>query len=264
MNNPILIILLGPWLVIGRFLLTKVLRLFDIILLFWDICIRLPKIRHNTNITMKQMVQIGVTSIPLLFVTSIFTGMVAAIQAKYQFRGFVPDKFVGTAAAKMIFIELGPVLTGLVMAGRVGSALAAEIGSMKEKEELDAMVVLDLDPLRYLAAPRMFAFMTMMPALTVFSMFLAVLGAWFVCVMGLDMTSFTFLTGIKYFFNPLDVFAGLLKAFVFGISICLMGYYNGINAGSGAKGVGRATMNVVVSSSVLILFFDFLIALILF
>ncbi len=239
-------------------------NLLDVFNLLFFTLIEFRYLLKDRRMVLKQLIAVGVSSIPLVFVTSVFTGMVAAVQAKFQFRDFVPDKFVGTAATKMIIIELGPVLTGLVMAGRVGSALAAEIGTMKEKEELAAMETLNLNPYRYLAMPRMFAFMSMMPCLTLFSMFLAVLGAWFVSVVSLDVTSHTFLSGTKYFFNEKDVVAGMLKAFSFGVCIFLMGYYNGATAGNGAKGVGRATMNVVVSSCVLILVFDFVIALIMF
>ncbi len=246
---------------IWRNKLQRIIEVFDLLM---STLVQFRYVWHNRALVLKQMIAVGVSSIPLVFVTSIFTGMVAAVQAKYQFRDFVPDKFVGTASTKMIIIELGPVLTGLVMAGRVGSALAAEIGTMKEKEELFALETLDLNPYRYLAMPRLVAFMTMMPCLTTFSMFLAIIGAWFVSVVALDVTSYTFTTGTKYFFQSKDIWAGLLKSFVFGISIFLMGYYNGAKAGNGAKGVGRATMNVVVSSCVLILVFDFLIALVVF
>ena len=250
------------WLpLIWRNKLQKIIEIFDLLI---SSIYEFRFAWKSRSLVLKQMIAVGVSSIPLVFVTSVFSGMVAAVQAKYQFRNFVPDKFVGTAATKMIIIELGPVLTGLVLAGRVGSALAAEIGTMKEKEELHAMETLDLNPYRYLAMPRLIAFMTMMPCLTIFSMFLAIVGAWFVSVVALDVTSYTFVEGSKYFFQIKDLFAGILKSFVFGIAIFLMGYYNGAKAGNGAKGVGKATMNVVVSSCVLILIFDFLIALLVF
>ncbi|MDR1758987.1 MAG: ABC transporter permease [Fibrobacter sp.] len=224
----------------------------------------LPYTFKNFDLTIKQMISVGVTSVPLLFVTSIFTGMVATVQAEFQFRDLVADKFVGTAACKMILIELGPILTALVLAGRVGSALAAEIGSMREKEELDAYTVLGLDPFRYLALPRFLAFIVMVPSLTVISNCLALIGGWIVCVLALDITTYTYYTGMQYLFNFMDLFAGIIKAFVFGVIIFVLGYYHGLNAGAGAKGVGLATMNVVVSSSVMILIADFFLAALLF
>ncbi|OIP51160.1 MAG: ABC transporter permease [Fibrobacteres bacterium CG2_30_45_31] len=224
----------------------------------------LPYAHKNVNLIVKQMVAIGVSSVPLLFVTSIFTGMVATVQADFQFRGLVSDKFVGTAACKMILIELGPLLTALVLAGRVGSALAAEIASMREKEELDAYAVLDLDPYRYLALPRFIAFFTMVPCLTIISNGLALLGGWIVSVLALDITTYTFYTGMQYLFQPMDLFAGVIKSFVFGVTIFLLGYYHGLNASAGARGVGLATKDVVVSSCLMILILDFVVAAILF
>jgi phospholipid/cholesterol/gamma-HCH transport system permease protein len=257
-------IILSPPLLVWKASFSAIYTAGEVFWLFCAILRRFPFVTKNPDLTIKQMMGIGVQSLPIVIVTSLFTGMVAAVQAAYQFRNLVPDKFIGTAVCKMVLIELGPVLTGLVMAGRVGSALAAEIGSMKEKEELQAMTVLNLDPLRYLAMPRLLTFMVMMPALTLISMFLAIIGGWVVGVVGLDLTTYTFMTGLKFQFNYLDLFAGLLKGLAFGILTCLMGYHHGIHAGPGAKGVGEATMKVVVSSCVLILVFDFLITLMIF
>ena len=128
----------------------------------------LPRVYKNPNLIVKEMISIGVSSLPLLFVTSIFTGMVATVMAEFEFHNLVADKFVGTAACKMVLIELGPLLTAIVLAGRVGSAVAAELGSMKEKEELAAYTVLGLDTYRYLAMPRFVAFITMIPCLTAY------------------------------------------------------------------------------------------------
>jgi phospholipid/cholesterol/gamma-HCH transport system permease protein len=258
------LIFLTPYLKLFAFIRDSLISLGEVVVLLLRIFKRFPLVFKNPSITVKQMMSIGVSSIPLILVTSAFTGMVTTVQAEYQFRNFIPDKFIGTAVSKSVLIELGPVLTALVMAGRVGSALAAEIGSMKEKEELDAMIVLDLDPLRYLAMPRMLTFMIMIPCLTIFSMFVAILGGWVVSTIGLNITSYTYTSGLTYWFDIRDLLAGLTKSFVFGIIICLMGYHHGLTAGSGAKGVGTATMKTVVSSSLLILIFDFIIAILMF
>ena len=164
----------------------------------------------------------------------------------------------------MILIELGPILSALVLAGRVGSALAAEIGSMREKEELDAYTVLGLDPYRYLAMPRFLAFMTMVPCLTIISNCLALIGGWIVCVLALDITTYTYYTGMQYLFQTMDLFAGVIKSFIFGAIIFVLGFYHGLNAGAGARGVGVATMNVVVASCLMILIADFFMAALLF
>lgn len=259
-RSALWLMVVGPWSFLQKKFGSKLRDAALAMGLLARITWRAPLILKNKNLTMQQAIAIGVSSLPLIIVTSIFTGAVATFQVAYQFRNFVPDKFIGTASGKMILIELGPVLTGLVLAGRIGSALAAELGSMKEKEELDAMVVLNLDPLRYIALPRFAAFILMMPALTIISNLFAIFGGWVVAVLSLNMTSYTFLTGLQLYFNPLDLYSGMFKSFIFGIIICLMGYVHGVNAGAGARGVGYAVMKSVVSASVLILIADFVIA----
>jgi len=256
--------LLSPIYSIGNVVVDGIAAIGEVVVLLLSTLKRLPYLPSVMSLTVRQMISIGVSSLPLLFVTSIFTGMVATVQAQYQFRNLVPDKFVGTAACKMILIELGPILTALVLAGRVGSALAAEIGTMKEKEELAAYEVLGLDPLRYLALPRFVAFFVMLPALSVISNCLALIGGWLVCILALDITSYTYYTGMQYMFDIRDLFSGVIKSFVFGTLIYLLGYYCGLKAGAGAKGVGLATMNVVVSSCVSILIFDLIVAMLIF
>jgi phospholipid/cholesterol/gamma-HCH transport system permease protein len=236
----------------------------EIAWILFQVIIRIPLVRKNPGLTIRQMISVGVSSIPLLFITSLFTGAVAAVQAEYQFSNFIPDKFIGTAIAKMVLIELGPMLTALVLAGRVGSALAAEIGSMKGKEELSAFECLNLDPFRYLALPRFLAFLVMVPCLTILSSFLGIIGGWIVCVIALDISSYTYYTGLQYLFQNMDLFSGIIKSVVFGVVIFLLGYYHGLNAGEGAKGVGLATKSTVVSACVSLLIFDFLIALLMF
>jgi phospholipid/cholesterol/gamma-HCH transport system permease protein len=207
----------------------------------------------------RQMMDLGVASLPLIFITALFIGMVAAVSAKYQFQNFVPLRYLGTAVTQTIFLELGPVLTGLVMSGRIGSSIAAQIGTMKEKEEIDAYRVLDLDPLRYLAAPRVLAGVVMLPTLTIIACSLALFGAWAVAVGALDVTSFTMISGMRLFFRSYIFFVCIVKGTVFGALIAVLGYYHGIKSAGGARGVGEATMKSVVSSSVMILMFDFLI-----
>ena len=215
-------------------------------------------VHKNPALIVKEMISVGVSSLPLLFVTSIFTGMVATIMAEFEFHNLVSDKFVGTAACKMVLIELGPLLTAIVLSGRVGSAVAAELGSMKEKEELSAYVVLGLDPYRYLAMPRFFAFLTMIPCLTAISNALALIGGWIVCVLALDITTYTYSTGMQYLFSNMDLWAGIIKSIVFGTIIFVLAYYHGTHSKPGAHGVGLATMSVVVASCLMILVSDFI------
>jgi phospholipid/cholesterol/gamma-HCH transport system permease protein len=231
----------------------------EVVQLFGRILKRFPWVFRNPELFIQQVVRIGTSSLSLIIVISVFIGAVTAIQANYQFRGLIPDTYLGTAVCKFVIIESGPVLTALVLAGRIGSAIAAEIGSMKEKEELDAMVVLDLDPLRYLAMPRILAGLVAFPLLVIISDFLAIIGGWLVATQILQLTSATYAYGMRFLFDPYDVWVGFLKALVFGGIVVTMGYYHGLKAGSGARGVGQASMRSVVASCVLILIADFLI-----
>ncbi len=234
-------------------------RVGELVGLFGRICARIPLFARNPALTFHQMILIGISSLPLVMVTSFFVGAVSAVSAAYQFRGFIPLDYLGTAVCKSVLLETGPVMTALVLAGRVSSAIAAELGTMKEKEELDAMAVLDLDHLRYLAVPRFLAGVLMFPVLTIIANCLALVGGWMISVATLKLTSATYVFGLRFLFDPFDLYIGLFKAMVFGGVVVLMGYHNGLGAGAGARGVGQASMKAVVSSCVLILFFDFLI-----
>ena len=242
---------------VGKVIVGAVSSIGECLCILFSTLLRFRFLHKNPSLLVKEMISIGVSSLPLLFVTSIFTGMVATVMAEFEFHNLVSDKFVGTAACKMVLIELGPLLTAIVLAGRVGSAVAAEIGSMKEKEELSAYTVLGLDTYRYLAMPRFVAFITMIPCLTAISNALALIGGWIVCVLALDITTYTYYTGMQYLFESMDLWSGIIKSFVFGTLIFVLGYYHGINAKPGAHGVGLATMNVVVSSCLMILIADF-------
>lgn len=249
--------LLKPIIWLGQVIATGISSVGEIICILLNTLKQMPHVFKNPNLIVKEMISVGVSSLPLLFVTSIFTGMVATVMAEFEFHNLVSDKFVGTAACKMVLIELGPLLTAIVLSGRVGSAVAAELGSMKEKEELAAYTVLGLEPYRYLALPRFVAFFTMIPCLTAISNALALIGGWIVCVLALDITTYTYYTGMQYLFNSMDLWSGIIKSFVFGTLIFALGYYHGINSKPGAHGVGLATMNVVVASCLMILVADF-------
>jgi phospholipid/cholesterol/gamma-HCH transport system permease protein len=142
-----------------------------------EMFLAIPSVFKNFHFTIDQMYLIGITSIPLVALTSIFTGAVAAWQAAYNFADYVPLRYVGTAVGKSVMLEVGPVLTALVVSGRVGAAMTAELGTMAVTEQLDAMKVLDINPFRFLMAPRLLASMIMLPMLTIFSSFIAILGA---------------------------------------------------------------------------------------
>jgi phospholipid/cholesterol/gamma-HCH transport system permease protein len=173
-------------------------------------------------------------------------------------------RYLGTAVGKAVIIELGPVLTGLVVAGRVGASIAAELGTMKVTEQIDALETMALDPVRFLAVPRFIAGFIMLPVLTVFANFVAIMGALFVALFFIDITAYTFLNGVKLFFDLRDLFGGLLKSGIFGMIIAIVGCYHGFKTTGGAEGVGLSTTKAVVYSSVLILISDYVVAHILF
>ena len=210
------------------------------------------------------MTRIGIGSLPLVLVTSIFTGGVSAVQAAYQFQSYIPKRYLGTVIGKSVVIELGPVLTALVVGGRVGASIAAELGTMKVTEQIDALETLAINPVRYLVAPRLIAALVMLPVITVFADFLAIMGGWVVGMVGLGVSTHTFFSGLKIFFHVSDVTSGLVKAVVFGSIIAMMGSYHGMKTEGGAEGVGISTTRAVVSSCLLVLITDYILASLLF
>ncbi len=214
--------------------------------------------------TLLQMEQVGIGSIPLVIVTSVFVGAVAAVQAAYQFQDYVPMIFLGTVVGKSVILELGPVLTALVVGGRVSASIAAELGTMKVTEQIDAMEILAIDPMRYLVMPRVVACVVMLPVLTIISDLLAILGGMVVANAAIGVDTATFTQGLRLFFYVDDVFSGILKAATFGGIIGLMGCFNGFRTYGGAQGVGRATMQAVVTSCICILITNYFLASVLF
>jgi phospholipid/cholesterol/gamma-HCH transport system permease protein len=224
----------------------------------------LKELPKTMKLTLVQMEQIGLGSIPLVLVTSLFVGAVAAVQAAYQFQDYVPMRFLGTVVGKSVILELGPVLTALVVGGRVSASIAAELGTMKVTEQIDAMEILAIDPVRYLVLPRMIAGLIMLPVLTIFSDFLAIAGGMVVANISIGVSTSTFIEGLRLFFYVEDVVSGLLKTVAFGGIIALMGCYNGFRTYGGAEGVGRSTMHAVVASCLLILITNYFLATVLF
>jgi phospholipid/cholesterol/gamma-HCH transport system permease protein len=233
-------------------------------ILLWRIIKALPLFVKNIRLTTEQMLMMGVASLPLVLFTSVFTGAVSSVQAAYQFQNIIPMRYLGGAVGKAVIIELGPVLTGLVIAGRVGASIAAEIGTMKVTEQIDALETMALDPVKFLAVPRFISGVIMLPVLTIFADFIAIMGGLFVAIFFLDLNAFTFLNGVKRFFDVFDLFGGLLKAGIFGGIIAVVGCYHGFRTSGGAEGVGISTTRAVVYSSVLILIADYVVAHILF
>ena len=233
-------------------------------LLFVNAIRAFPEAIRQRTLVVEQMMRIGIGSLPLVLVTSIFTGGVSAVQAAYQFQSYIPMRYLGTVIGKSVVIELGPVLTALVVGGRVGASIAAELGTMKVTEQIDALETLAINPVRYLVAPRLLAAVIMLPIITVFADFLAIMGGWVVGMVGLKVSTHTFFSGLKIFFHVSDVTSGLIKAVVFGTIIAMMGCYHGIKTEGGAEGVGISTTRAVVSSCLLVLITDYILASLLF
>lgn len=221
-------------------------------------------IPRSLGLIFHQMLIIGNGSIPLVLVTSVFTGAVATIQAHYQFQDYVPIRFLGTVVAKSVMIELGPALTALVVGARVGASIAAELGTMKVTEQIDALEMMAIDPVRYLAMPRFVAACIMLPMLTIFSDAIAILGGLFVAINALDVSPKIFIDGLRFLFQAQDLWGGLIKAFCFGAIIALSGCVHGFHARGGAAGVGEAAMRAVVMSSLLVLVTNYVLAAVIF
>lgn len=225
---------------------------------------RAPHAVRDRALLAAQVVRLGISSLPLVLIISLFIGAVTAVQVRYQFHGLIPDTYIGTAVAKFVIIESAPVLTSLVLAGRVGAAIAAEIAAMKEKEELDAFTVLGLDPLRYLGVPRVLAGFITLPVLTVLACLCALVGGWLLARLSFNLSTQTYVQGARFLFSGYDVFVCLLKAVVFGGVVAFAGYHAGLRALPGARGTGQAAMRAVVSACVWILVLDFVLIFILY
>jgi phospholipid/cholesterol/gamma-HCH transport system permease protein len=219
---------------------------------------------RSFGLVVQQMSSIGVDSLGLVFVVSLFTGAVAAVQAAYQFSSVVPLKYIGSVILRSVIIELGPVLTALIVGGRVGASIAAELGTMKVTEQIDALSAMAINPVRYLVVPRVVAAIVMLPVLTVFADAIAVFGGYVVAVTSIGVSTHTYVIGLKQFFYYKDLWSGLIKALFFGGIIGWMGCYYGFRTEGGAEGVGIATTRAVVSACVLVLVSDYVLANVLF
>ena len=204
------------------------------------------------------MEHIGINSLPLVVIIAVFTGAVAAWQAAYQLKGLAPLSFLGTATSKAIITELGPVLTAIVIAGRVGASIAAELGTMRVTEQIDALEIMGINPIRYLALPRFFAATSMMPILIVFANIIAVLGAYLISYLFLSVPAYVFFESVRKSFLLSDMVFGMIKGVVFGGLTALIGCHIGLRTEGGAEGVGLSTIRAFVLSAAMILIFDYL------
>jgi phospholipid/cholesterol/gamma-HCH transport system permease protein len=200
--------------------------------------------------------RLGVDSLPIGVFIALFTGIVLALLASYSFTGAVPLYFVGTLVEKTITMELAPVLTGLALAGRVGANIAAELGTMRVTEQIDALETLAYDPFAFLVVPRVLAGALMFPIVVAAAMMAGVAAGWLSSILLLQMPSTEFVKGVRLFFDVFDVRYGLVKSASFGVAVTLIGCRQGLRARGGAQGVGAAATSAVVRSAVAILVLD--------
>lgn len=220
-------------------------------------CIFTPP--YHFRIFFKQCIEIGYYSLPVIGLTAVFTGAVLALQSYTGFSRFNAESTIATVVVLSITRELGPVLAGLMVAGRVGAAIAAEIGTMRVTEQIDALTTLSTNPVRYLIVPRVLAGVIMLPILVLIADVIGVFGGYIVAIHKLGFSPGLYLKSTFEFLEANDVISGLVKAAVFGFIITIMGCYNGFNSKGGAQGVGVATTTSVVASSILILIFNYII-----
>lgn len=203
-----------------------------------------------------QMVFAGVDSLIITFFVAFFTGIVIAMQSAYQLSRFGANIYVAPMVSVGVARELGPVLTSLVVAGRVGAAIAAELGTMKVTEQIEALDTMALNPIRFLVVPRFLALLVMLPCLVIFADIIGIFGGFLVGVFNLHLDPYRYLTFSFQFMAWKDVWTGLIKSVTFGIIISTIGCYMGLNTKGGAEGVGKATTLSVVTSFILIILFD--------
>jgi phospholipid/cholesterol/gamma-HCH transport system permease protein len=219
-------------------------------------------VRATTNLrtwvplAVGQMRRLGVDSLPIALFLAAFTGIVLALQASYTFTGAVPLYFVGTLVQKTMVLELGPVLTGLALSGRIGANIAAELGTMRVSEQIDALETMAYEPVAYLVVPRVVAGLIMFPIIVIFANVVSISFGMITSVLLLHMSPQTFLRGARLFYRHYDLIFSVIKSISFGLVITLVGCYQGFNTKGGAEGVGFSTTRAVVVAGMVILVLD--------
>ncbi|NOX20259.1 MAG: ABC transporter permease [Nitrospirae bacterium] len=248
---------MNPIAELGRLIISFTSELGRVLLL---LCTTLKQIflpPFELKNTFKQMVEIGIKSLPVIFITAVFTGMVLALQSYTGFKRFGAESLVATVVALSMTRELGPVLTGLIVAGRAGAAMAAELGTMRVTEQIDALETLATNPIKYLIVPRFIAGALMLPALAIVTDIIGILGGYVITVGLFGASNVSYWNRTWNFLEMTDILNGLIKACFFGIAISLISCYKGFYTQGGAEGVGKATTGAVVLSSMTILISDY-------
>jgi phospholipid/cholesterol/gamma-HCH transport system permease protein len=223
-----------------------------------------PRPPYDFRELVRQMVKVGFNSIPVVFLTTLFTGAVMALQTFTVLRRINAESFVGSGVALSMVRELAAVLSGLIVAGRAGSAMGAELGTMRVTEQIDALEVMATDPVHYLMVPRVWATTIMLPLLVVMGNGVGILGGYLVAVVLMDANPNTYVERSFQFMDLSDLFSGLIKAAVFGFLLAAIGCQQGYYTSGGAEGVGRSTTSAVVVASIAILISDFFLTRLLF
>ncbi len=218
-------------------------------------CVRPP---FYLRTLLSEMVEIGFYSLPVVALTTLFSGMVIALQSFSGLSSFSSEVVVASVVELTVTRELGPVLAALMVAGRVGAAMAAELGTMRVTEQIDALTTLSTNPFKYLVVPRVVAGVLMLPLLVLIGDVIGIYGGYLICIYKLDFNATNYLRNTWDFMQAIDIISGMTKGAVFGFIVTLMGCYNGFYSKGGAEGVGKATTNAVVSSSILILISNYL------
>jgi len=245
------------WLIIiGRKMISSISYSGGLALLFARTLMWLPVPPVKRRTIVNQMEMVGVNSFPIVFLTSLFTGMVLALQSAYQMQKISAEMYIASLVALSMTRELAPVLTALVIAGRVGAAITAELGTMKVTEQIDALETLATNPIKYLVVPRFVALVIMLPVLTIYADFVGIIGGYLVGVFKLHILHSVYM---RMTYEPLafkDIFTGLIKSLIFAMIICTVSCYQGMKTEGGAEGVGRSTTMAVVTSFILIIAAD--------
>lgn len=243
------------WLV-RRFLHT----IFSYLKFVWEMFKNIPGAFANFHTTVGQMQNVGITSIPVVFAASLATGAIMSWQLAYQFGDMIPMMFVGMAVGKSVMVELCPILTAMVLAGRIGASMCSELGTMAVTEQLDAYQVLGLSPYRFLLAPRLIATVIMIPVLTIISIFIGIVGGYEVAHLYKDVSFSVFFYGVRMFYQNWDLIVGLIKATVYGYFIASYACFFGFTTKGGAEGVGKSTKATVVAGMTSILIGGFVLS----
>lgn len=245
---------------VGKKVLNFLKEFGQIILLTINIFKYFPRAFKDRGLVIEQMAKVGSDSLPLVILIGSFTGAIAALQATNIFDKFnlieLATPFLGSSIATVVFTELTPVLTALVIAGRVGGSMAAQLGTMNVTEQIDALEMMAIDKNRYLGMPRVLAALVMMPVLGVFSNAVALFGGFLLTMIKFDFSFYTFFDSVMSYFSLYDVFIGLIKSSIFGGTTAIIGVNVGFNTTGGAEGVGNSTVRAFTLSAAVILILD--------